>query len=189
MKNIAVFASGAGTNAENIIRYFAHSKTVHVSLVVSNKATAGVHGRASRLGVPSVTFSREDFDSGLPVLEYLRRSRIDWIILAGFLCYVAQPLLDAYRGKILNIHPSLLPKFGGKGMYGHRVHEAVLQAGEQESGITIHLVDERYDEGDIVYQASCPVLPDDTPDSLAARVHALEYRYYPEVIERCLSAE
>lgn len=184
MKNIAIFASGNGTNAENIAKYFSKSESIKVSLILSNKAKAGVHERAARLGIPSFTFPRDSFIDGAPIVEILRQHQIDFIILAGFLCYVARPLLDAYPGKIINIHPSLLPKFGGKGMYGNKVHEAVLAAGEKESGITIHYINEHYDEGQIIFQATCPVLPDDTPDSLAARVHKLEYEYFPKIIEK-----
>lgn len=186
MKKIAIFASGNGTNAENIIRYFSKSESFNVALVLSNNAKAGVHERARRLGVPSLSFARETFAAGTPIVEVLREHQIDFIVLAGFLCYVARPLLEAYPDKIVNIHPSLLPKFGGKGMYGNRVHEAVLAAGEKESGITIHYINEHYDEGNILFQATCPVRPDDTPESLAARVHALEYEYFPKIIEKVL---
>lgn len=189
MKNIAIFASGNGTNAENIIRYFSNSESINVALVLSNNTKAGVHERARRLGVPSLSFPRDVFAAGEPIVHVLREHGIDFVVLAGFLCYVARPLLDAYPGKIINIHPSLLPKFGGKGMYGDHVHQAVLAAGETESGITIHYINEHYDEGGIIFQATCPVLPGDTPDSLASRVHALEYAYFPKVIEEVVGKE
>lgn len=189
MKNIAIFASGNGTNAENIARYFLGNKDIRVSIVLSNSANAGVHQRASRLGIPSFTFRREDFAAGTPIVDFLKSYDIDLIVLAGFLCLVSKPLLDAYPEKIINIHPALLPKFGGKGMYGGRVHEAVIAAGEKESGITIHYIDENYDKGSTIFQATCPVMPGDSPDSLAARVHALEYEYFPKVIEEILSKE
>lgn len=186
-KNIAIFASGTGTNAENIIRYFHDSESGVVSLLLSNKVDAPALERARRLGVPCAAFGKEEWASGEAVLSALREAKVDFIVLAGFLLRVPEPLLRAYPGRIVNIHPSLLPKFGGKGMYGGRVHEAVLAAGERESGITIHYINERYDEGGVIFQASCPVLPDDTPETLARRVHELEYRYYPEVIEKLLS--
>ena len=189
MKNIAIFASGAGTNAENIIRYFVQSEKVNVAVILSNNKNAGVHARVNALGVPSFVFSRDDFAAGTPVLAKLAEYEVSFIVLAGFLCMISAPLLQAFPERIVNIHPALLPKFGGKGMYGMRVHEAVVEAGEQESGITIHYINERYDEGAIIFQAKCPVVPSDTPDDVARKVHALEYEYYPRVIERVLDAE
>ena len=185
-KNIAIFASGSGSNAENIIRYFQKSDSATVSLVLSNKSDAYVLERAHRLGVPSNVFPKEDWIAGDEILAILQEYRIDFIVLAGFLVRVPDLLLHAYPGKIINIHPALLPKFGGKGMYGDKVHEAVVAAGEKESGITIHYINEHYDEGAIIFQASCPVLPSDTPDEVAAKVHALEYAHYPHVIESLL---
>lgn len=184
MKNIAIFASGSGTNAENIIRYFFLNETVRVALVVSNKSGAAVHEKAAELQVPSFTFGKDDLENGLPIADLLNEHRIDFIVLAGFLAKIPDLLLKMYPDRIVNIHPSLLPKFGGKGMYGLRVHEAVLAAGETETGITIHYINEKYDQGEIVCQKRCPVMPSDTPEELAARVHALEYRYYPEIIEQ-----
>ncbi|MDY3069283.1 MAG: phosphoribosylglycinamide formyltransferase [Parabacteroides sp.] len=186
MKKIAVFASGAGTNAENIIRYFVDSEKMKVVLVLSNNRKAGVHFRVNALGVPSFVFTREEFAEGIPILDKLSEYEVDFIVLAGFMCFVSAPLLKAFPGRIVNIHPSLLPKFGGKGMYGIHVHEAVVKSGEKESGITIHYINERYDEGAIIFQTSCPVFPNDTPEDLATRVHALEYEYYPKVIEEIL---
>lgn len=187
MKNIAIFASGSGTNAENIARYFFNSETVKVVAVLSNNRNVGVHARVNKLGIPSFVFSREDFIAGKPILAKLAEYGTDLIVLAGFMSKISDPLLKAYPDKIINIHPALLPKYGGKGMYGMHVHEAVVAAGERESGITIHYVNEQYDEGAIIFQASCPVLPADTPDAVATKVHALEYAHYPRVIEEILN--
>ena len=184
MIKIAVFASGNGSNAENIIRYFKDNEEIRVALIISNKANAYVHTRAKNWGVPSYTFSKDEFEKGDPILEKLREYQIDFIVLAGFLLKIPDSILKAYPQRIINIHPALLPKYGGKGMYGDHVHKAVLQAGEKESGISIHYVNERYDEGDIIFQARCPVLPSDTCEELAQRVHRLEYEYYPQVIEK-----
>ena len=185
-KNIAIFASGSGSNAENIIRYFQKNDSVQVSLVLSNKSDAYVLERAHRLGVPCNVFPKEDWIAGDEILAILQEYRIDFVVLAGFLVRVPDLLLHAYPDKIINIHPALLPKFGGKGMYGDRVHEAVVAAGEKESGITIHYINEHYDEGNAIFQATCPVLPTDSPDDVAKKVHALEYEYFPQVIEQVL---
>ena len=182
MKNIAIFASGSGTNAENIIRYFSNEKKANVALVLSNKPQAKVLERAAAFGVDSVFFDRVQFYETGEVLQTLRSRKADLVVLAGFLWLVPLEIIEAYKGRIINIHPALLPLFGGKGMYGERVHKAVIDAGCAESGITIHYVNGQYDAGDIIFQARCPVLPGDDPGALAARVHALEYRYYPEVI-------
>lgn len=187
MKKMAIFASGSGTNAENIAKYFSDNQSIEVSVVLSNNACAGVHARMSRLKIPSVTFSNEDFADGRPILEKLAEFSVDWIILAGFMKKIPEIVLRNYPSRIINIHPALLPKYGGKGMYGMHVHRAVVASGEKESGITIHYVNERYDEGDIIFQASCPLTPEDTPEDVAAKVHALEYRYFPEVIESLLA--
>ena len=183
MKNIAIFASGSGTNAENIARYFANSENVNVAVVLSNNRNVGVHGRVNKLGVPSFVFSREEFIAGVPILEKLAEYDVCLIVLAGFMNKISDVILQAFPGKIVNIHPALLPKYGGKGMYGMHVHEAVVKAGERESGITIHYINEHYDEGAIIFQASCPVLPSDTPEEVASKVHALEYAHYPHEIE------
>lgn len=188
MKNIAIFASGSGTNAENITRYFSKSETVKVAVVLSNNRNVGVHARVNGLGVPSFVFTRDEFTEGSKVLAKLAEYRIDLIVLAGFMNKISDVLLEAYPGKIVNIHPALLPKHGGKGMYGMHVHEAVVAAGEKESGITIHYINDRYDEGAIIFQASCPVLPSDTPEEVAAKVHTLEYAHYPEVIEKVIAS-
>ena len=188
-KNIAIFASGSGSNTENIIRYFRENEAIQVSLVLSNRSDAYVLERAHRLGVPCNVFPKEDWVAGDEILAVLQEYHIDFVVLAGFLVRVPDLLLHAYPNKIINIHPALLPKFGGKGMYGNRVHEAVVAAGEKKSGITIHYINERYDEGNIVFQAVCPVLPTDSAEDVAKKVHALEYEHFPRVIERVLCGE
>ena len=188
MNNIAVFASGNGSNAENIILHFNGGNVAEVKLVICNKETAAVVLKARNLGVPAMVLQREDLTSGHPekLLEILAQNSIDTIILAGYLLMVPQAVTERYCGRIINIHPALLPKFGGKGMYGMNVHKAVIEAGEKESGITIHLADAVYDNGKVLFQASCPVFPEDTPESLAAKVHALEKEHFPAVIEKYL---
>lgn len=186
MKHISILASGNGTNAENIIRYFSNGKKAKVTLVLSNKPQAKVMERAAALGVDAFFFDRSQFYETGEVLMMLRRRETDLVVLAGFLWLVPDDIIEAFRGRIVNIHPALLPRFGGKGMYGDRVHRAVLEAGCSESGITIHYVNELYDSGDIIFQAHCPVLPGDNVHSLAERVHALEYEHYPRVIEELI---
>ena len=188
-KNIAIFASGSGSNTENIIRYFRKNEAIQVSLVLSNRSDAYVLERAHRLGVPCNVFPKEDWMAGDEILAVLQEYHIDFVVLAGFLVRVPDLLLHAYPNKIINIHPALLPKFGGKGMYGDRVHEAVVAAGEKESGITIHYINEHYDEGNPVFQTACLVLPTDSPEDVAKKVHALEYEHFPRVIERVLCGE
>lgn len=183
MKNIAVFASGSGTNAENLIHYFSNNSNGTVKLILSNRISAGVLDRADRLGVKSVVFDRDTFLNTEKILYLLQAEKIDYVVLAGFLMLVPDYLIQAYPGRIINIHPSLLPKYGGKGMYGNRVHEAVVAAGDCESGVTIHHLNGQYDSGDIIAQYKVPVLPTDTAEDVAAKVHALEYEYYPKVIE------
>ena len=184
MTRIALFASGSGTNVENIANYFNGRTTVKPACVLCNKPDAFVLERAKRLGLESMTFTRTEFNDGKKIMEYLAKHDIDMIVLAGFLWLVPQYLIDAYPGRIVNIHPALLPKFGGKGMYGMHVHEAVKQSGETETGITIHLIDGNYDKGCTVFQAKVAIDPSDSPDDIANKVHALEYKYYPEVIEK-----
>lgn len=187
MTNIAIFASGSGTNAEAIMTHFADSAAGRVALLLSNRADAFALTRAERFGVPATVFSREEFlDPAGRVARLLQEYRIDFIVLAGFLWLVPEFLTTAYAGRIVNIHPALLPKFGGKGMYGDRVHRAVIEAGERQSGITIHRVNERYDSGDTLFQATVAVEADDTPESLAAKIHELEHRHFPAVIERTI---
>ena len=187
MRNIAIFGSGSGTNAENIIQFFAKSDRIRVAVVLSNKKEAGIHERATRLSIPSFTFSFAEFKEGGVILDKLAEYHVDFIVLAGFLPLVSPVIIDAFPNGIINIHPALLPKFGGKGMYGAHVHEAVVAAKETETGITIHYVNECYDEGTIIFQAVCQVLPEDTANDVAAKVHALEYEHFPQVIENLLS--
>jgi phosphoribosylglycinamide formyltransferase-1 len=186
MKNIAIFASGSGTNAENIITYFSTGNSAKVVLVLSNRRDAFVLERATRLNVPSYFFERSEFYETGFVLSYLISKRIDFIVLAGFLWLVPKNILKQYHGRIINIHPALLPGYGGKGMYGDHVHRTVINNGERESGITIHYVNESYDEGDIIFQARCKVDPSDTPHTLAQRIHSLEYQHYPRIIEELI---
>jgi phosphoribosylglycinamide formyltransferase-1 len=187
MRNIAIFGSGSGTNAENIIRYFAKSDTIRVAVVLSNKKEAGIHARANNLGVPSFSFSLAEFREGVLILEKMAEYQVDFIVLAGFLPLVSPVIIDAFPNSIINIHPALLPKFGGKGMYGAHVHEAVVAAKETQTGISIHYVNERYDEGTVIFQAVCPVLPEDTAEDVEKKVHALEHEYFPQVIEQLLN--
>jgi phosphoribosylglycinamide formyltransferase 1 len=185
MKKIAIFASGSGSNAENIVRYFQGKENLNVECIYSNKADAYVLERAKKLNVPSKFFSREDFYSTDKIVDDLRCKEVDLVVLAGFLWLIPINLTSNFT--IINIHPALLPKYGGKGMYGQKVHEAVVANGEKVSGITIHYVNENYDEGQIIFQATCEVLPGDTADDVAAKVHKLEYEHFPLVIEKLLS--
>lgn len=187
MRNIAIFASGSGTNAENIIKYFSNRKTAKVVLVLSNRREALVLKRAADNNIRSVFFDRNDFYNSGVVLDILLSNNIDFIVLAGFLWLVPDNILTSYRGRIINIHPALLPKYGGRGFYGDKVHKAVISNHETESGITIHHVNKFYDEGDIIFQAKCKVEPSDTPESLAARIHSLEYEHFPRIIEEMIS--
>ena len=189
MKHIAILASGSGTNAENISRYFAGSTEIRVAVVLSNNQKAGVHERVGKLGIPSFVFTREEFAEGTVILKKLAEYKVDLVVLAGFMNKISEVLLNAYPNKMINIHPSLLPKYGGKSMYGMHVHEAVVAAGEKETGITIHYLNDQYDKGDVIFQTSCPVYPSDTPEEVAARVHDLEYTYYPQVIGNLLNQD
>jgi phosphoribosylglycinamide formyltransferase 1 len=189
MKKIAIFASGSGTNAENIIKYFRAHPFIRVSLVVCNKPGAGVLTVASNYDVPVLLIEKERFFRGDHYLPELKNSGIDLIVLAGFLWKIPGGLVESYRGKIVNIHPALLPLHGGKGMYGLLVHQSVIDHQEKESGITIHYVDEHYDNGDIIFQARCMVEETDDAASLAAKIHSLEYENYPRIIEQLLSAK
>ena len=184
--HLAIFASGSGSNAENIINYFSDRKEVIISVIISNKTDAYVHRRAERLCVPSLTMSKSELGDSEYILNVLRSYSIDFIVLSGYLLKVPDGLVKAFQNKIVNIHPALLPKFGGKGMYGGNVHKAVILSGEKLSGITIHFVDDHYDEGTTIFQATCPVLENDTPEELASRVHILEYRHFPAVIDETL---
>lgn len=182
-RRIAIFASGTGSNAANILRYFEQKKTAEIVLIVCNNPQAGVLKIAEDNQIPSLLIQKEKFFRGDAYLPELQTAKADFIVLAGFLWKVPSAIINAYRNNIINIHPALLPGYGGKGMYGHFVHEAVLAAKEKESGITIHFVDEFYDNGKIILQVSCPVYENDTPETLAKRIHALEYEYFPRVIE------
>lgn len=187
--SIAIFASGAGTNAKKIIEHFSNSNSIEVALIVCNKPTAGVLNIAAAHNIPTLLIEKERFFRGNHYIDELKNLQIDFIILAGFLWKLPPELIKAYQNKIINIHPALLPKYGGKGMYGQFVHEAVIKAEEKESGITIHFVDELYDHGKHILQVTCPVLPNDTPEILAQRIHQLEYEYYPKVIEEVILNE
>ena len=184
---LAIFASGKGSNAEKIIQYFVNHNYIHISLIVSNRANAGVLDIANRFGIETLLLDKKKFMESNEYVQYFKNQGITHIVLAGFLLKVPDTLIQAYNNKIVNIHPALLPAYGGKGMYGEHVHQAVIQAGEKESGITIHLVDEEYDHGKTLFQAKVHVDPNDTPASLAEKVHRLEHEHYPAVIEKWVS--
>ncbi len=187
--HIAIFASGAGSNAKKIIEYFKADESVEVVLIVCNKPGAGVLNIAAEEKIPTLLIEKEQFFRGDHYVPVLKEYGVEFIILAGFLWKVPAGLINAYRNKIVNIHPALLPKYGGKGMYGQFVHQAVIDAHDKESGITIHFVDELYDHGNIIFQARCPVIETDTAESLAAKIHALEHAHFPEVISQLLKSE
>lgn len=186
VKHIVIFASGAGSNARQIINYFKDSRLARVALVVCNKPGAGVISIAQQENIQVLLIEKERFFRGDGYVPELQNLKTDLVVLAGFLWKIPQALINAFPKRIINIHPALLPKYGGKGMYGQYVHQSVLHAGEVESGITIHYVDEHYDNGDIIFQTACPVLDTDTPEELAHRIHELEHRYYPLVVENVL---
>jgi phosphoribosylglycinamide formyltransferase-1 len=186
MKNVAIFASGEGTNAQNIIDYFHASAKIKIALVVSNKPTANVLNRAKKANIPTLVISRADFYESETTIKALQAIHIDFIVLAGFLWMIPENLVRAFPKKMINIHPALLPKFGGKGMYGMNVHKAVVDQKEKESGISIHFVNEHYDEGEIVSQHRCSLSETDTPESVAAKIHALEQEFFPKAIEKVL---
>ena len=188
-KRIAIFASGSGSNCENLIRYFEGSEMVECALVVSNKADAYVLERAQRLGVPTAVMPKAQLNDPEAMLPLLKKYDIDFIVLAGFLPLVPNFLLDAFPRRIVNLHPALLPKYGGKGMWGHHVHEAVKEAGETETGMTVHWVTPVCDGGDIIAQYKCEIAPSDTVDDIAEKEHQLEMRYFPEVVERIIREE
>lgn len=181
---LAIMASGNGTNAQRIMKYFSSNPLIRVELVLCNNPSAFVLERSKKMKVPSILFNRNDFYKTRHVLDVLSVQGVDWIILAGFIWLIPNHILSCYQNRIINIHPALLPNYGGKGMYGMKVHETVIQNGEKESGITIHYVNEHYDKGQIIFQEKCPVFESDTPETLAARVHELEYKWYPKIIER-----
>ena len=181
--SIAIFASGAGSNAQKIIDHFRHHPTIKIGLIVCNKEGAGVLSIAKKEAIPFLMIDKERFFRGDAFISDLQQYAIDFIVLAGFLWKIPIKLIQAYPNKIVNIHPALLPKYGGKGMYGNFVHEAVIAANEIESGITIHYVDELYDHGGVVFQASCAIDKSDTPETLAKKIHSLEHLHYPRIIE------
>ncbi len=188
MTNIAIFASGSGTNAENIIKYFKDSSEIKINLVLTNNADAYVLERIKPFNIASFVFSGKKFRTTDVVLEKLKEFNIDFIVLAGFLLMVPENILNAYTDRIINIHPALLPKYGGKGMYGMHVHQAVITSKETESGITIHYVNAQYDEGAIIFQSKCFILPEDTPEILANKIHQLEQTHFPKIIEKVVSS-
>jgi phosphoribosylglycinamide formyltransferase-1 len=185
LKKIAILASGSGTNAEKIMEYFQHSSKGKIVLVASNKKDAFVLERAKKFEVPTFTFTKSEMESG-ELTKKLQSLRIDLVVLAGFLLKVTDDLIQKFPDRIVNIHPALLPNYGGKGMYGDKVHQAIKEAGDTETGITIHMVNERYDEGKIIFQAAVAIAPEDTPAQIAAKVHLLEHKYFPNVIESLL---
>ncbi len=189
LKRIAIFASGEGTNAENLISHFKNNPNGKIVAVLTNRPDAGVIHRAEKLNVRCEVFSKEQLYDSEEILQLLQNLQTDWIVLAGFLLKIPVSLIRAYPGHIVNIHPALLPSFGGKGMYGMHVHESVIRSGEKESGISIHLVNEHYDNGKIIFQAKLHVNKDENPYTLANRIHELEYKYYPEVIEKLILSE
>lgn len=187
MKRIAIFASGSGSNAEAIARYLATRTDVQISLILTNNPEAGVIQRARQLHIPVVVFTRKTFYESDRIVELLRNQHIDLVVLAGFMMLIPEKLTKAFSHRMVNIHPALLPRYGGKGMYGHFVHEAVVAAGETQSGITIHYVNEVYDEGEIIFQATCALSPTDTPDDVARKVQVLEHEHYPRVVGQLLT--
>ncbi|MCB0765616.1 MAG: phosphoribosylglycinamide formyltransferase [Flavobacteriales bacterium] len=186
MVRIGILASGNGSNAQRLVDHFSRHAKAEVVLIGCDRPGAGVVQRAWDLGVPLFLFNGGQMRSGA-VQRELQGQRIDLLVLAGFLRLIPADLVKAFPGRIINLHPALLPKFGGKGMFGQHVHRAVMAAGEQESGITIHFVDEHYDEGEPIAQFRCPVLPGDTPGTLAERIHALEHTYFPQVVEEIVT--
>jgi phosphoribosylglycinamide formyltransferase-1 len=189
MTQLAIFASGTGTNAKNIIDHFRNHHIINISLIVCNRPDAGVLTVAGNEGIPVLLIEKEPFFRGTAYVPELRERKIDYIILAGFLWKIPEALIKAYPSRIVNIHPALLPKHGGKGMYGRFVHEAVIAASDKETGITIHYVDEQYDHGEAIFQAAVPVEPGDDPVTLARKVQLLEYEHFPAVIERIVELQ
>jgi phosphoribosylglycinamide formyltransferase 1 len=186
MTKLAIFASGSGSNAQKIIEHFRPDTKVSISCILSNNSEAFVLERARGLDIPTRVFDRKTFYESDEIVQYLQNQGVDWVILAGFLWLIPARLIEAFPNRIINIHPALLPKYGGKGMYGMKVHQAVFQNQESETGITIHMVNEQYDEGKILFQAKCKLNSEDTPESIADKVHQLEYQYFPKVIEKLI---
>ena len=187
LKRIAIFASGSGTNAQNIIEYFSENERVIVDSLWTNNPNAYALERAKNLGAETFVFTKDEFVNTSKVVEELKKRNVNLIVLAGFLWLIPVNLIQNF--KIINIHPALLPKYGGKGMYGMKVHQAVVENKDTESGISIHYVNEKYDDGEIIFQAKCPVILSDKPEDVAIKVHELEYKYFPEVIEKVLFGE
>jgi len=188
MTRIAIFASGSGTNAENLIKYFKKSDLARITLVLSNNRDAQVLQRAKNLHVKSIFFTKEELYESLVILEILKEN-VDFLVLAGFLWRIPKSLIEAFPNRIVNIHPALLPKYGGKGMYGMRVHKAIKENNEKESGITIHFVNEKYDEGNIIFQKKISISPEATAYDIANSIHKLEYKYFPIVVENLLKSD
>ncbi|MCH8329829.1 MAG: phosphoribosylglycinamide formyltransferase [Bacteroidetes bacterium] len=184
---IAIFASGSGTNAEQIMKYFSDHPNIEVASLLSNKKEAGVLERARMFEVETMVFKKEEFRDDTSVLDWLKERQVDVIVLAGFLLLVPSYFVSAFKGRMINIHPALLPKYGGKGMFGIHVHEAVKAAGDSETGITIHMVNEHFDEGEIVFQTKCEISGSDSPDDIADKVHELEHQHFPRVIEEWIN--
>ena len=189
MQQIAIFASGSGSNAENIIKYFKTNSTASVRVIVCNNPKAGIIGRAEDLDVPLILLNRKDFYQSDKLISLLQGMNINLIVLAGFLWLLPPNFIAAFKNRIINIHPALLPKYGGKGMYGEHVHKAVFDNKEKETGITIHLVDEIYDNGKILFQKLTPIVPNDTIVTIKEKVHNLEHKYYPKIIEQFLTGK
>jgi len=187
VKRIAIFASGNGTNAQRIAEYFMDKNEIEICLILTNKKDAGVLKRADNLGIKSEVFNRDGFKEGQKVDNLLQKHKIDLLVLAGFLWLVPAFLIDKFPNRIINIHPALLPKYGGKGMYGMNVHKAVIENKEKQSGISIHYVNNKYDEGQIIFQARFDISDGETPESLANKIHQLEYEHYPLIIEKEIS--
>ena len=188
MTKIAIFASGSGTNAENLINFFKENKKIDISYIFSNNKNAYVIQRAKNHNIKHHIFSRTEFYDTTSIFEILKDNSIDFIVLAGFLWLIPDYLIKNYPNRIVNIHPALLPKYGGKGMYGMNVHQAVIENNEKETGITIHYVNQEYDQGNIIFQARCPVNKDDTPETIAKKVHVLEYEHFPSIVEKIVSS-
>ena len=185
-KRIAIFASGSGSNAENIYHYFKGNNEIEISAILTNNTKAKVIERAERLGIVCKIFDKTAFYNSTEIIDFLNSKKIDLVVLAGFLWKIPENLIKAFPDKIINIHPALLPKYGGKGMYGDKVHQSVIENKETESGITIHYVNDNYDEGKIIFQAKCIILPTDNYEDLAKKIHALEYEHFPKVVEKIL---
>ena len=186
---IAVLASGRGSNFEVLVKYFSQHQSIRVGLLICNKGGAGVIELAKKYDIPSLLITDWTSEGGKEILHALEARKIDYLILAGFLKKIPVRLIENFPRRIINLHPAMLPKFGGKGMYGDNVHMAVIKAGEKESGITIHFVDEHYDTGDIIFQARCPVDDSDTVESLAGKIHSLEHHHFPAVIESVILSQ